>query len=163
VPCSMKADEGGSWNNEGGTFGQAGRGNRCRDRGVVLDRHTNCCRPSPASACEPSAGCMAGGMLTARAGGARPYVRAVSSGREPCLVPTDARGPTCRWPGPRVSCPCRAVVASVGTPLGPSGCLPSGFPPSSPSVAATVQAFARPYATEASPSAAVPTHGSRAP
>jgi hypothetical protein len=56
----------------------------------------------------------------------------------------------CRWPGPRWACTCRSVVSSVGTPLGPSGCWPSGCPPSAPSVAATVQACARPYATSAS-------------
>ena len=98
-----------------------------------------------------------------QSGSAQPRVRAVGTARERCIVSTGARWPTCRWPGPRWSCTCRSAASSAGTPPVRGGFLPSGFPPSSRSVAATVWACVQPSGTWASRLAAVPARGSRAP
>jgi len=120
------------------------------------------CRTSPVFAGGHITGVMALCLVPSATGGAQPCVRAVSPARERGIVPTGARSPTCRVPGPSSSCLCRSVAASAGTHPVRGGWLPSGFRPSSLAVAATVGACVQPSGPWASRVAAVLVRGSRA-
>jgi hypothetical protein len=96
---------------------------------MIFYRYKDCCRTLPTFVCRHTIRSRASGISSSVFGSVQRCVRAVGIAREPCIVFTGARLPTCRWPGSSFACIYRFVVSSAGTPPVRGGFLPSGFPP----------------------------------